>query len=95
MSKLSNWLHQVGNLLHAAVATAPAEKQQPMVDAGTALKNAAAAVESALPAAIDVGVDALLVSLGWGTYVPAANEVLDLIIAAVEAKKTPQPTTTP
>jgi len=87
MSKLSVFLHRVADLVTNAVQHATPEQQQPLNDASAALKAAAQATEAALPVVVKLGVDALLVDLGWGVYVPDANGLLDAIAAEVLSRK--------
>lgn len=88
MSLLSSFFHKVADFVSNAVHAAPADQQQPIADAGNALKAAAQAVEAALPVAIKLGVDGLLADLGYGQYIPNVNGVLDAIAAEVLSRKT-------
>ena len=87
MSLLSSFFHRVADIVRDAIQKAPAEQQQPIADAHTALTNAAQAVEAALPVAVKIGVDALLADFGWGQYIPNANGFLDLVAQEVLSRK--------
>lgn len=95
MSKLSVWLHKVSDFVSGALDKAPADQHAVITDAQAKFAAAGHAIEAALPILAKVAVDEMLAAIGGGQYVPAFNEILDVLAAEVLSRKTvtatPQP----
>jgi hypothetical protein len=88
MSKLSVWLHEVGDWAAALVSNAPPEQQTAIANISQSLKGAASVIEQSLPALAKLIVDTALASVGYGKYIPDLNGLIDAIIAELQSRKT-------
>lgn len=88
MSMLSTWLHKASAFVSNAIANASADQHAVLTDTSTQLSAAAQATEAALPVLAKVMVDGMLTAVGGGQYVPAFNELLDVLAAEILSRKT-------